>query len=185
MTTNKGAEKPKGRPSKFKPEFVEQARKLAILGATDREVAAAITGGEDAFLASWLRIHREDRNGVIAAQKDSRAHSRRERLRTSPSARLRNAVSARLWAALKGRSDGALFGRLGYSLEELRSHLEARFTVGMTWDRYGAWHVDHIRPCAAFDLTSAEDFAACWSLENLQPLWASENVRKGASYGAA
>lgn len=39
MTTNKGAEKPKGRPSKFKPEFVEQARKLAILGATDREVA--------------------------------------------------------------------------------------------------------------------------------------------------
>ena len=46
-------------------------------------------------------------------------------------------------------------------------------------------HVDHIRPCAAFDLTSAEDFAACWSLENLQPLWASENVRKGASYGAA
>jgi hypothetical protein len=29
-----------GRPSKFKPEYVEQARKLCKLGATDRELAA-------------------------------------------------------------------------------------------------------------------------------------------------
>ena len=28
-----------GRPSKFKPEFVEQAGKLALLGATDKQVA--------------------------------------------------------------------------------------------------------------------------------------------------
>jgi hypothetical protein len=30
---------PRGRPSKFKAEFVKQAAKLAALGATDREVA--------------------------------------------------------------------------------------------------------------------------------------------------
>jgi hypothetical protein len=28
-----------GRPSKFDPEYVEQARKLALLGATDAEMA--------------------------------------------------------------------------------------------------------------------------------------------------
>lgn len=30
---------PAGRPTSFQPEFVEQARKLAALGATDREAA--------------------------------------------------------------------------------------------------------------------------------------------------
>jgi transposase-like protein len=28
-----------GRPSKYKPEFIEQAKKLCLLGATDMEIA--------------------------------------------------------------------------------------------------------------------------------------------------
>ena len=46
------------------------------------------------------------------------------------------------------------------------------------------WHVDHIRPCALFDHQDERQFLECWSLGNLQPLWASENCRKGVAYGS-
>jgi len=76
---------------------------------------------------------------------------------------------------------------VGYALAELISHLEARFVDGMTWANYGEWHIDHVRPVASFSITSVEcdDFRACWSLSNLQPLWAADNIAKGARYKEA
>lgn len=41
------------------------------------------------------------------------------------------------------------------------------------------------RPYALFDLTDAAQFAKCWDLSNLQPLWARDNIRKGASYAGS
>ena len=70
---------------------------------------------------------------------------------------------------------------VGYSAKELREHLERQFLPGMTWENRGSgWHVDHIVPIAAFNYDSHmhPDFKACWSLTNLRPLWASDNVRK-------
>lgn len=70
-------------------------------------------------------------------------------------------------------------------MEELRSHLESKFTKGMTWDNYGknGWHVDHIIPRSFFDHSSydTEDFQKCWALNNLQPLWATKEI--AISYG--
>jgi hypothetical protein len=67
-----------------------------------------------------------------------------------------------------------------YSLEELRSHLESKFTKGMTWENYGinGWHIDHIIPQSFFKYKSYEDeaFKACWALSNLQPLWATKEI---------
>ena len=64
---------------------------------------------------------------------------------------------------------------LGCTVSECRKHLEQQFLPGMTWDNYGEWHVDHIRPCASF-----EDPAdpRCWHYTNLQPLWAEDNLSK-------
>jgi hypothetical protein len=47
-----------GRPSKFKLEFVEQARKLATLGATDRE-AADFFDVNEATLNRWKHTYPE------------------------------------------------------------------------------------------------------------------------------
>lgn len=175
-----------GRPSKYKEEFVVQAEKLTKLGATDAELADFFSEyrSEDQFLAFWLWMHRQDRNGVIALQK-RKANEAKRRIRSNPSQRLLNATRARLWAALKGRTDRRLFSRLGYSINELMSSLESKFTDGMNWRNYGSWHVDHIKPCALFNQNDPSQFAECWALTNLQPLWASDNVKKGARYGAA
>jgi hypothetical protein len=73
---------------------------------------------------------------------------------------------------------------LGYDLSDLRSHLESKFRDGMTWERFmsGEIHIDHIRPVSSFNISSdrCEEFKECWSLSNLQPLWAIDNLKKGS-----
>lgn len=63
---------------------------------------------------------------------------------------------------------------------ELRAHLETRFLPGMTWENYGAWHIDHVRPLASFDLTDRAQLLQACHYTNLQPLWARDNRSKGA-----
>lgn len=69
---------------------------------------------------------------------------------------------------------------VGYTLDDLRKNLESKFQEGMTWENYGDWHIDHILPDSSFSYTSFEDdeFKKCWSLNNLQPLWAKDNLTK-------
>lgn len=102
---------------------------------------------------------------------------------------LKMRTSALLRASLRGGlKSKKTVELLGYTVAELRDHLEARFTEGMTWERFmaGDIHIDHIRPVSSFSITSEDcaDFRACWSLGNLQPLWAADNIRKGHRYGS-
>jgi hypothetical protein len=69
--------------------------------------------------------------------------------------------------------------------DELMDYLEGRFTEGMTRDNYGKWHVDHIRPISSFDFTGPDiegQLHIAWNYTNLQPLWAVDNMSKGAKY---
>jgi hypothetical protein len=72
------------------------------------------------------------------------------------------------------------FDILGYTPEELINHLEKQFKDDMTWDNYGIWHVDHKLPITSFDIQEMgdEEFMKCWCLDNLQPMWGEENIRK-------
>jgi len=71
---------------------------------------------------------------------------------------------------------------VGYTREKLMEHLESQFLEGMNWDNYGkfGWHIDHKIPKCNFKFNSVDDveFKKCWSLDNLQPLWAKQNWRK-------
>jgi len=74
---------------------------------------------------------------------------------------------------------------VGYSINELKVHLEEKFKKGMNWSNYGKgdgkWHIDHILPISKWNITSmeCEDFRRCWALNNLQPLWEKTNLSKG------
>ena len=71
---------------------------------------------------------------------------------------------------------------VGYTIQELKEHLEKLFKIGMSWNNYGqnGWHVDHIIPVSFFKFKSTDDveFKMCWSLHNLQPLWEKDNLEK-------
>jgi len=65
---------------------------------------------------------------------------------------------------------------LGYSAKELKENIEQKFTKGMTWGNWGEWHIDHIKPVSKFD--KSEKITIINSLDNLQPLWAKDNLTK-------
>jgi hypothetical protein len=81
------------------------------------------------------------------------------------------------------QKNGHYFDILGYSQQDLIDHLSKQLNNGMTWENYGDWHVDHKIPIDAFTFETTEDpdFRKCWSLENLQPMWGTENIKKGKS----
>lgn len=84
---------------------------------------------------------------------------------------------------LKNNSSSSIVEeRLGYTITELREHLGRQFTKGMTWDKFmkGEIHIDHIVPKKAFNLSDPEEWRSCWSLPNLRPLWAKDNIAKSA-----
>lgn len=186
-----------GRPTSYKAEYAAQALKLCKLGLTDEQIAFFFEVDLDT-IALWAWECEDFFNAITpsfeqreqwqaasyAAREKTRA-AKRKRRANSVHHRIADSMRARMWAALKGKTSGSCLSRLGYTLDELKQHLEARFLPGMTWENYGQWHIDHKKPCALFDLSKPVDFAKCWALENLQPLWAEDNIKKGASYGSA
>lgn len=101
--------------------------------------------------------------------------------RAIPGKRIEMALRGRIRKALRGVNKSARTAELiGCSIQWLQCHLINLWKPGMTWENYGEWHVDHRRPCASFDLRDPEQQRACFHWSNLQPLWAKENLFKGA-----
>lgn len=72
------------------------------------------------------------------------------------------------------------FDHLGYTSEQLVARLESQFLDGMSWDNYGEWHIDHIKPLSVMAKSGIYDPAVLNALDNLSPLWAADNMAKGA-----
>lgn len=86
---------------------------------------------------------------------------------------------------------------LPYSIQSLKQHLESKFESWMNWENWGRydiktwndqdfstwkWNIDHIVPQSKFLFSSIDDeeFKKCWSLENLRPFSAKQNISEGA-----
>jgi hypothetical protein len=106
----------------------------------------------------------------------------KERRKTDSGYRLLTNLRRRTLLALKGQSKSTnTMILLGVpDLEFLWTHLESTFKPGMTRENHGLWHIDHIIPCASFDLSKPEEQAKCFHYSNLQALWPHENLSKGA-----
>jgi len=72
--------------------------------------------------------------------------------------------------------EGSTYNMLGYSAKQLKKHMEGLFTNGMSWENWGKWHIDHIIPVSKFEKDT--DSKIVNALSNLQPMWASDNIRK-------
>jgi hypothetical protein len=107
----------------------------------------------------------------------------RERYNSDPAFRTEKVLRASLTQSLRLYGDGKKRDRLieliGCTIKELTVHLEKLFHPGMNWDNQGKWHVDHIIPCASFDLSDPVHQLECFHWSNLQPLWGPDNIRKG------
>lgn len=120
-------------------------------------------------------------------QRDGRFCSKRcthNAWRSIPMNNLRQNISRQINHALRKRGmvkPRITFEMLPYTPQELFVDIDSKLKDGMTWDNRSEWHIDHIRPVSSFNFTTTEceDFKKCWALENLQPLWAADNISKG------
>ena len=139
----------------------------------------------------YREAHREQRREYNRQWREKNRHYWRdyqnERLRTDTSYRLRNYIGAAIRKAIRKNRKSA-FNILGYTVDELRQHLESLFQPGMSWENYGtAWHIDHITPKSWFKIEGPDgvdeyELKLCWSLDNLQPMWGDENLEKNNRY---
>lgn len=129
------------------------------------------------------KIYRLKNRKRLTAQDTANKRNRRQ---TEPILRLTDALRGRLRHAFKAQSVEkcqSTFKLTGCSKEELRKHLLSQLRDGMTFENYGrVWHIDHIRPCASFDLSDPSQAVACFHYSNLQPLFARENLIKSDNY---
>lgn len=87
--------------------------------------------------------------------------------------KLRAAAKNAVHRCLRGHG---VFRLLGYTVEQFKTAIEAKFTAGMSWKNYGLWEIDHKRPISNFP--TGAPVAVINALENLQPLWKAENRSK-------
>ena len=117
---------------------------------------------------------------------EERNKRERERMKT-PSYVVMRSLRGKIYSSVRfgyGKKLKHAKELIGCSKEELVKHLESKFDSKMSWDNYGrtGWHIDHIKPCACFDLTDIDQQKKCFNYTNLQPLWASDNCSKSAYY---
>lgn len=135
------------------------------------------------YVKHGSRWQQERRQRGTTPQERERERIRSRRRREQLEARITGALRNRLGDAIKGRNRSAkTMQLLGCTVEFLMDHIASQFQPGMSWENWGqkTWHIDHIRPCASFDLTDPEQQRQCFHYSNLQPLWAADNIRKGA-----
>lgn len=102
-----------------------------------------------------------------------------------PETRILRNLRSRLNKAIRGNlKNNSTKELLGCSILEFKKQIEGMFKKGMNWDNYGmyGWHIDHIIPCASFDFSKKENIKLCFNHENLQPLWAFDNLSKGSKF---
>ena len=132
----------------------------------------------------YIKEYRE--NNIDKIRQIKRDYER-NRKATDPLYKLISNFRTAIYQVLKESNvekNKSYFDILGYTPEELINHLEKQFKDDMTWDNYGVWHVDHKLPITSFDIQGMgdEEFMKCWCLDNLQPMWGEENIRKSTNY---
>ena len=105
-----------------------------------------------------------------------------KRHRQTPHGRLENRLRSAIRRGITSQIGSGCFRHLGYTVDELRWHLERQFLKGMSWRNADIWHIDHIIPLSHFRLKSLEDLnlRIAWGLTNLRPMWAVDNLAKGS-----
>ena len=144
--------------------------------------------------AKWRRANCEKVQANIAAWRAANydkyiAYNTKyvlDRKKRDPAYNMAYRLRVRLHHALAGASKAATTMELvGCTREELVAHLEEQFLPGMSWENRSEWHIDHVLPCAAFDMLDPVHQRACFHYSNLQPLWGHDNLSKSDSYDPA
>ena len=172
-----------GKTKKFKYYYIDVRFKDGVRN-TCKKCEIKIVGHHQKKNRSNLRVYMQSyRKKYYSLPENKKKRTGYQKKR----GKLTNNMTQGIRRSLKGDKNGLHWENVvGYNLHDLKAHLELLFKPGMNWNNYGknGWEIDHVRPVSAFNIVShdCQDFKECWSLSNLQPLWAVDNQRKGKKW---
>lgn len=140
---------------------------------------------KDCESKQYKKYYELNKYDIIKRKVKSNNKRRKIRKQNDPQYRISCNLRRRQLLAIQGKcKQGKTFDLIGCTPEFLRKYIESQFQDGMTWDNYGinGWHIDHIKPCASFDLSDPKQQQECFHYTNLQPLWAKDNFKKSDKY---
>lgn len=163
---------PEAKREMYRQWAAKNVDRLRAAGARYRE-----KNGEraKARIAAWHEAN-PDRSKEITKRRNANR-------RVTIAGQLRDRITKSLHRCLRQSKNHAKTESLvGWTIADLRAHLERQFTKGMGWHNMGEWHIDHIVPVSAFTISTPDDpdVRRAWALANLRPIWAQENMNKNA-----
>lgn len=180
------------KPCKRGHDSVRLVSSGACLACNRERVAAKRADNREAYNQQMREYRARNREAIAAANQRADAKRKesgqrrayyRDRRAADPSFSVKSNLYRRINHALNGtaKTDSTML-LIGCTVAELVVHIESQWLPDMSWENYAldGWHIDHIRPCASFDLLDPEQQRECFHYTNLQPLWAEDNLRKGA-----
>ena len=123
-------------------------------------------------------ISNEYKNYITETKRENNNKRQSNRYKKDPAFRAIKNCRSRLIDFLKNHIKYSK--SLGCSHEEFRTHLESLFKPGMTWENYGKWEIDHIKPLMLAFMEGSESFSKACNYMNLQPLWHDDHNIKTA-----
>jgi hypothetical protein len=145
------------------------------------------------YKKEWQEKNKED---IAKKQKEYR-ESHKDKRKSYNKNRKNNDIGYKILCNLRTRLNRAVkpFGLkksnstlllVGCTINELKEHLKSKFIDNMTFNNYGVgpnkWSLDHIIPCAAFDLSDPKQQKECFHYLNIRPLWNIDNFKKNSLY---
>ena len=178
--------------NKNKPPLVRVKRDAAYWREYQRVWSSAYykSNTEKRRKAARDAYHRTEDKSIFALKARERRLNNTDEVRFYDNNRYRNnSLPRKMSIAIRGsvkrgtKRNKSWETLVGYTTEQLRTHIEKQFSEGMNWEEFklGNIHIDHIIPKSVFIFDSPEDFQfkQCWKLSNLRPMWATENIKKG------
>lgn len=149
------------------------------------------------------RVYQQIRNQLESVKERKRKYKKslkgkqrtreyeKHRRENEPEYKMKCILRRRLLSAVsryKTKKWSSTTGLLGCTMNHFVNHIETMFQPGMTWENHGVykrggemkWHLDHIIPVSSYDVTLEEQQKRCFHYSNFQPLWAVDNLKKGA-----
>ena len=103
------------------------------------------------------------------------------KLKTDSLERLKKNLRDRIRQFLTGDNKSKrTFDIIGLDKQNFKLYIESKFEEGMSWENYGEWHLDHIKPLYLSE--NEDDLIKLNHYTNLQPLWGKDNIKKNRKY---
>jgi hypothetical protein len=156
----------------------KEIKKQYYLNTKEQHIKRANNWTKNNYLKAQQTWKKYDKNN-----REKKNKYIQNRFKNNPEFRIIHIMRSRVLQVLKNKKQNKSINFLGCSSNEFKLHLEKQFLPEMNWENHGEiWELDHIKPCASFNLINEEEQEQCFHFFNYQPLFKTTEIAEKFGY---